>query len=140
MCYTSIAYRGARPSCIFGCRPLSRGTYDLGKSTTTFRLHCHYLPLCANNNFAHRFFASSTVSFVRHDLRYPYFLHVDSILLGPTSTGSSRTIVPSFPLTHLAYGFNIDQFNTDGGPHTGRPPESVAKNIKGTIKDPIHWK
>ena len=51
VCYTSITYRGARPSCIFGCRPLSGGReYDLGKSTrTTFRLHCHCLPLCANN-------------------------------------------------------------------------------------------
>ena len=29
---------------------------------------------------------------------------------------------------------------TAGGPRSGRPPESVAKNIKGTIKDPITWK
>jgi len=110
VCFTWITCRGARPSCIFGCRPFSRGReYEFGKSRNLqialplFALQCTIFSRLHNNNLhtsmAHRIFASSTLSFVRHDLRYPYFLHVHSMLLGPTSTGSSRTTVPPFPLT-----------------------------------------
>jgi hypothetical protein len=163
--YTSITCRGARPSCIFGCRPFSRGrelTFknQQGPSHCTATVSvCPYVRFKSSTIYFHGPFEFSP---------HLHFLLLDIIcdirtfyMSSPCfSTASSRTTVRPFPLTVIwptqhrpIQNSDMDvpimsglehmgplRFNsepevlvvgahilTDGGPHSKRPLESVAK-------------